>query len=89
MPGSSFSQKTITTLTTSQKACEDAWCEFYELKAATRAALTKSRELMTEIDAVLAKMELCTPAAHPPMRPGLRLFPNHVGTRLVEEPPSC
>jgi hypothetical protein len=55
MPGSSFSQETITTITQSRKACERAWCELAELKAQTREALTKSRELMAEIDAVLAK----------------------------------
>jgi hypothetical protein len=49
-----FSQ-TITAIIASQKACEYAWSELAELKAAAREALTKSRELMAEIDAVLDK----------------------------------
>jgi hypothetical protein len=45
----------IASITASQKLCEGTWCEFVELKAATREAFTKSRELMAEIDIALAK----------------------------------
>jgi hypothetical protein len=51
MPHYSFSQ-TIATINASQKSCERTWSEFVELKAATREAITNSRELMAEIDSL-------------------------------------
>jgi hypothetical protein len=47
--------QTIATITASQTSYKRAWCAFVELKAATREAITESRELMAEIDAALAK----------------------------------
>jgi hypothetical protein len=55
MPRSPFSLEIITTIGASQKACECTESESMEIKAVTLDAIAKSRELMAEIDAVLAK----------------------------------
>lgn len=55
MPRSSHTQEVIWTITESQEACERVWFEFAELKVTARVAIAESRELMAEIDALIAR----------------------------------